>query len=553
MQNKKILNIVYLMAFTALAIFFVPKALAAYDCTVAYPGADSTSPFTYDSCCYSPTSAPTTEPYQGLYCRPDNAVVRKAGSNPPLCSAYTDVLTLATASRSGNKLGFNCFDGTINAQCRANYCKDSTNTCVAISGLACPGGLNRVQICPGGCGACKENYVYCVANLPANLPDETVSPTLSCVLKKDGSTFAANGGKTCAELGRDVLNPCTGECTSCPTGKTPSGRYTGVCVTFGERFLEVFADGLTWLGGQAWDPNGNGVADDFDKDGKAEMHAYDYSETGPTGLKDAFLKSDMSEVLNWNSSHLPPPLRWLLNNYNLCTVDADCVKAGYLCSEGGLCYNPNDGLGFACVNDSDCDITKGLVCDPTTKKCALPTGTTTGYTPCTLDTQCGAGGKCAAAGFCYMPINKDPCATNSDCNFLEGYVCNLLTLKCEIPTPNVNLTPQFVGVSAAAVNGNQGGYSAVDGICNTAYKGSHVCNSKEIINSYVIGATSLTGVIDIAWFNSAAPGNVTPAVNDCKGWANGSSNPFYANVWSFPLKSAGIRPCNSTNKFTCCK
>ena len=222
---------------------------------------------------------------------------------------------------------------------------------MAISGVACPSGLKRQQICPGGCGACNEDSVYCVNNVPTPIPNELTNPALACVLKKDGSTYAPNGGKTCAQLGRDVANACTGECTACPVGTTPSGREVGVCKTYGERFLEILSDGLAILGG----PNSDG--------------RYDYSVTGPVAINGIYVKSDASENLNWKSATLPPELKWLLKNYTLCTADSDC-GGGKLCSEGGYCYKSGISVGTACaVNSSDCD--KNQVCDMTSKKCVV--------------------------------------------------------------------------------------------------------------------------------------------------------------------------------------
>jgi hypothetical protein len=360
MQNKRIFLLSLIIPIAFLSVVFSPRVSAAYNpnssCSVSYPGTDSVSPFTYDNCCY-PSSA---EPYQGIYCRPDNSVVRKVGSNPPICSTYQEVLNLASSARSANLSGFNCFDGTPDSTCRANYCKNSSNTCVAISGVSCPAGLNRQQICPGGCGACGENFVYCVANIPTPIPNELTNPTLACIAKKDGSTYGPNGGKTCAQLGRDVANACTGACTDCPVGTTPSGREVGVCKTYGERFLEILADGLAILGG----PSGDG--------------RYDYSVTGPAAIKNIYVKSDNSESLNWNSSTLPAEIKWLLRNYNLCTTNADCVSPR-MCSESGFCYKPGAISGSSCTNDSDCDL--GQICNASGVCVASPPSPESNVTP----------------------------------------------------------------------------------------------------------------------------------------------------------------------------
>ena len=619
MQNKKIFLLSLILPIAFLAIFFVPKAFAAYDCAVAYPGSDSAVPasFTYDACCYPASS----EPYQGVYCRPDDSVVRKQGSNPPLCSTYAEVLTTATSARTADKFGFNCFSGTISSSCRANYCKDPAqgNKCVAINGTACPSNLNRSQICPGGCGQCTGGYTYCTVDpnvtgglSPTNLPNEVLNPTLSCSANLDGSTFGANAGKACAELGKNVLNPCTGECTGCPDGNTPSGRYLGVCVTYGARFLEIFDDGLTWLGGHIIDIDGDGKADDVDADGVPEDNAYDYSPTGPTGLKDTYLKSDIAWNLDWSNPDLPPGIKWLLTNLYTCKVDADCDShgSGMSCSASGLCYTPGY-TGYTCNSTSDCiKIDAGLVCDTNTKfcyysgggstsksctndsqcdwlygfvctdagVCGLPGGTVNNYYTCSTDANCssyGAGYKCSATGYCYNPNDGDGyvCDSNSDCDWLDGYICEcdlnvggtcIESGSCKVPTPKANMKAQFVGLTSTAYTGNLnglgGGYKEANDLCHSEVEtDSQVCTSMEIINSYAVSAiTTLNGATGMAWVNNGAPGYELTLSNDCGSWVK-SDVGSYGSVINFDRggtfvdDSFYIQTCKSAYKFACCK
>lgn len=570
MQNKS-LNTICITILSLVGLFLFSNATYAisdaeankFSCPLNY-GAGALQPFaTYKNvCCPTPKDVtPGGEPIDGKTCYDGGKVLRETSDAAvafcidPVGASASSVESIAKDVYTKNWKGFNCLRGTKDTTCRdSSYCKNSTGACQTFGGdsNSCVATKKRIVECDSSCSACLPNYTYCgLANnvcqkVKVGPNKEFDDVTLDTATKYPCSVFGAQA------------DPCTGVCL-CPTGYTYSGRQLGQCVPFFVRFSEIFEDGLTWLGGHPWDPNNDGTADDFDNDGVAEMHAYDYSETGPTGLKDVFMKTDMSEVLNWNSTHLPPPLKWLLSNYYLCTVDGDCTGVGQECSEGGICYTPAGAIGSNCPGgkDSECNVVNGLVCDSKTLKCTLPAGGSGGYTPCTLDSQCGVGGKCAVAGFCYMPVNKDVCATMSDCNFLEGYVCNLQTLKCEVPTPEVNLSPRIVGLTSTTYDGGLNGaatkgYAPADKLCNTAYAGSHICTSKEIINSYVVGATTLPAA-GVAWINSGAPGNVSPFVNDCKGWGNGANFPYFGTVWNFTLKAAGIQQCNFKKSFACCK
>jgi hypothetical protein len=112
----------------------------------------------------------------------------------------------------------------------------------------------------------------------------------------------------------------------------------------------------------------------------------------------------------------------------------------------------------------------------------------------------------------------------------------------------------FVGLTNSSnYNGNQTNYSTADSRCSTDHPGSHICTSKEIINSYVLNVNSINSYTEKAWINSGAPGNITPAVSDCKGWSDGAIFPYFGTIWNFSIKAAGIMSCNKTRFFACCK
>ncbi len=558
MQNKRF-KFRYLIALAFFAVpFLMPTAQAAYECNVDYTAGPAISSAALDACCY-PAAA---EPFGGISCRPEGTFLQQIGG-VVTCAEEASLVAKATSQKSNNRKYFSCFTGATPSTCRDNYCPQvGTGTCIVTTGTVCPAAKNRVNQCPGACGTCNQDSVYCP--IPVDGPKDPgfdVGPNyasaVSCQLKKYGPTTTnPNDPQSCSNQGKSVANFCTGECTGCAAGYTESGRNAGACIPFVQRFGEIFEDGLTWLGGYPYDPDGDGNADDFNNDGFVEEHAYDYSDTGPEGLQSVFLKSDMAETLNWNSQYLPKNIRWLLSNINLCTVDSDC-KVNQECAPGGICSTPAGGVGTNCGNDSDCDIVGGLQCNVTTGKCEIPggptnyyscnnTGDCTGYDPAMIcSTQTGG-------GFCYVPGNKATCTNNSFCDILAGYECDA-NGQCVIPTPEVNLLAKFVGLSTTAVTGNRGGYQAVDAICDAAYEKSHVCNSSELINSYAIGAEALVGETGIGWFNSAAPGNILPLVSDCKGWANEGDDPYYSTVWNFSIDASAIQPCSALKKFACCK
>lgn len=530
----------------------VPKAFAGvYDCTVAYPGSDSTDPFTYDACCYP--QGGDTEPYQGISCRPEGEILRTGSSTS--CVTKQSILDLADSARGQNRAGFNSLTGSVSSSCRGGYCKPSgSNVCQALTGNTCPAALNRQLVCPGGCGGCSEGYVYCVDNQPASLLDEAnpvVGVTPACQLEKDGSTYAPNGGATCASMGREVLNPCTGECTNCPEGRTLSGRTPGLCVSFAQRFIEIFADGFTSLGGKALDVGGVDLA-----------HIYSYgSITDPVNWSDTskpafygtvFTEVDQADHLNWSSPSVPDVIQNLLinNNYLFCDENYDCPD-DLICT-AGFCNNPgSDGEeGDACTNSSECNL--GLVCDMDTGMCVDLNDPNNTLTECSENDDClglGANFTCVN-GYCHDQSNGpgDACVNDSEC--AAGLMCvDLICVYNNLLVP-ISYFMDITGPSIGDVNPN--GYQSADDLCEGVIVDSHVCTAEEIINAYVMDADTLTGKTGLAWINNGPPGYVKYVTNDCNGW-NTNVSTIFGSVWSFTAHASFITPCNQNIPFACCK
>ncbi len=617
MQNKKIFLLSLILPITFLAVFFVPNAFAAYECTIQYDSNQNlngnnvsqpaaTTEALLNSCCYQAVD----EPYSGVSCRPINKFLQKLGG-AVVCETSVNLITKAESQQTNNRKTFNCFTGSTPNTCRAGWCP-SGGECEKDNGFSCPVGKNRVNICPGGCGSCNQDSVYCPSNVSTDagtcIGSLECSSAPSCNLKKYGPGITnPNDANSCVNQGKDVANFCTGECTGCSAGYTESGRSQGACIPFAQRFIEIFDDGLTWLGGHIIDIDGDGSADDIDGDGIVEDNAYDYSPTGPTGLSDTYLKSDVAWNLDWSNPDLPPGIKWLLTNLHTCKIDADCDSygSGMSCSASGLCFTPgytnyscNDNsdctkidasllcdtntnfcyysgggsTAKTCSSDSECDWLDGFVCTDA-GKCGLPGGISNNYYTCSTDANCssyGAGYKCSSNGYCYNPNDGDgyPCDSNSDCDWLDGYTCQcdfggggecITTGVCKIPTPEADLFSKFVGLTGNT-NGNVGGYAATDALCSAAIVGSHVCSSEEMISSYRSKTAALIGITGSAWINNGPPGYILYPNNDCTSiggtggaWTEGVSSKVFGPIWNFVREEFKVRTCNSTVPFACCK
>ena len=508
----KMFNRIPIIAVILFAVFaFMPQALAQdYTCN------SDVQPAELENCCYG--RYPSDEPLEGMACRPELEFMQKLGTNSPRCVDPADIMSgiRADANASGRK--FNCFTNQLTDTCTdAGQCLDpSQGKCVATGDSGTCNDQDRNTICGNTCGSCKSTFpIDCngqclsATGLPFTCSDSTRERKCdgSCGSCKDGYNECIIGGVAQCKLppsftcvNGTVPDKCTGECGTCPLGTTPSGMDKNrSCITYSERFVEILSYGLA-LYGQPNSVAANGT--------------YDYSVTANSPMSDIYLKSDVSEALNWNSTTLPPILDSLITNngissYITCSYcganqKCDCLGANQICSEGGLCYTPGNGVGASCVtNSSDCNL--GLFCD-STNHCS------------------------------------------SDLNDLPG----------------LGGAAKYVGTSlATAFNtafAQYTGYAGANTACNTAFAGSHVCTTDEIL--YIVN-TKPTSLTASGWINGGPPG--FPAVaNDCDAWSKKPGPPpggnlfapeaAYGRFWSVTDKAAYLKPCGQLNKpYLCCK
>jgi hypothetical protein len=518
----------------ALVLLLLPGTVsAAYDCLLNYGAGDAISDL--NACCHPQGGESAT--YQGQECRSGGEYLTNFdGLN---CSAPATIQTKANPAKTANKKFFNCWTGATSG-CRVGFCPDG-GTCKAVIAPDCTN-ATRNSYCPSGCGACVGEKVYCYDGDGDGVSDEfsyfprTFDDISNPLSPSYVSCQESLGVAACAAQWRTVKNPCTGECSGCPSGLVPSGWSEGSCISFTSRFAEILTYGLAVLGG----PSSDGV--------------YDYSSSTGGPISQVFLKADASQALDWSDETVPVTIQNLYaTNYYFCSVDGDCPAVDMTCTDGGLCITEGatGAAGQVCVNYSDCHL--GFICD-TSGKCADPEA---GLVACTTPGQvgtCVGGLSCGADLFCHdMTASPgDPCTSNAQCSD-EQFCNNDSTRVCESKDAGAPIGKSlFVGLTGA-VDGNEGSYQAVDALCATAHAGSHVCNSKEIIDSVVQSVTALTGVTTVGWINAAAPGNISPAVNDCKGWTNAGWSPYYGTVWNFTSNASGIQPCATSHPFACCK
>ncbi|QQR83437.1 hypothetical protein IPJ72_06650 [Candidatus Peregrinibacteria bacterium] len=417
-----------------------------YDCPVNYTGATNITQ--YAGCVY-PQGA-DSEPFKGVACQAEGDFLQVI-NGVPTCSTAAQIEALVNLAKSTNRKSFNALTGSIGAECRTGYCTVSgTNACAITTGTACPSNLNRVTLCPGSCGGCTENAVYCVNNQPSTVPNGS---TAACQLRKNGSTFAANGGQSCEALGRAVANPCTGECTACAAGFTPSGRSGQRCVSTGERFAEIFTDGLNAFGGQSVLLGSLTIDNAF-----AYGTLGDNRTTNSTNSTDyygsTFLEADQADHLNWASTSVPGFIFHLAARDGLiaCDQSGQC-PSGQVCT-AGLCNNPSATSGSACTNSSQCPL--GFACTSgTCSDVRNPNGT---LAACVEDNDC-SGGRVCARGYCHSQTGgiNNACAADQDC--AGGLLCESGTNICR-PNPYFTLTTGGGGSSVWNQNGSDINYTS---------------------------------------------------------------------------------------------
>jgi hypothetical protein len=112
----------------------------------------------------------------------------------------------------------------------------------------------------------------------------------------------------------------------------------------------------------------------------------------------------------------------------------------------------------------------------------------------------------------------------------------------------------YVTSTPVTYNGNQGGYSAVNAMCDALVTGSHVCTAEEILQTINSGNSASIPNSTTLWINNGPPGYTTNA-NDCIGWTNAASTSF-APVWVKLASGDGfgaLERCNASRSYACCK
>lgn len=111
----------------------------------------------------------------------------------------------------------------------------------------------------------------------------------------------------------------------------------------------------------------------------------------------------------------------------------------------------------------------------------------------------------------------------------------------------------FSGITSLTYDGNQGGYSGANALCNAEYTGSHVCNDKEI--AYLRDSGTAFGVTGNYWFNANHTGYPLVLSNDCNGWT--TTTGAYGNYWDFTQMIPLMAACDVSGAFkmafACCK
>jgi len=602
--------IFYLIIFIFPFVFF-GSAYAAYDCTIQYSNTTTagasdlglaplqiggTAASDLDKCCYYAD-------WKGQDCSAQfDATGKHKYTNRASgigCFTADEIINKAIDAKKVNLKMLQCDSNTSYfspTNCRAGYCGDSGSCqpgidCSTVT-CACSTSTNRSPLCDGHCGSCKNDYVYCKNDETGALTESSPGKNDAdvCIAIKYGPKKADNSypsstedKESCQAKGLTLLNPCLGIC-GCPEGKTLSGRDSVVgCIPYSQRFVQIFEDGLTLLGGKPMPISRKA-------DGSAQLtlsNAYSYGSLNdkPANLADlkdpskegfygrAFVEVDQADNLNWSSPTVPAVIQGMLAGagYQFCGPGGTCpastvggTSVQLICA-AGLCVNPTIGtkntngsgvLGSICSSSSQCNL--GLLCDTKTLTCVNPASPQNELKACPNgDSDCALeanGATSCVLGYCHNQAKGAgaACTSTSDKECAAGFICSASKI-CVLAT---DTTARFVGLSETAVQGQQSttgtGYTTADSACNSAFQGSHVCFSSEIINSILASVPALNGVTASAWINAAAPGNTTPYVSDCAGWSTKAAG-NWATLWNFTSKKAAIQACFVALKFACCQ
>lgn len=513
------------------------------------------------SCCFP--KSPDVETYKGQECRADSAdgveyFLTNYSGEGLTCSSDESggsIMTRIYSAIAGHRAKFNCFTGGVD-DCypSATYC-EAGGGCIKRTKPECTE-PTRQDVCPGGCGACQSDKVHCEGDIEYFNPGWDIN----------GDPIACETTRQyCTEPGQTTANYCTGACEpGCGTGYTLSGdpKNSG-CVTFKERFSQIFDDGLTVLGGR-----------NYLLGGVELLNTYVYGSLGDQPTSDdpsksefygkMFVEVDQADHLNWSSPSVPGPLRGLITGSDLFFCDSNySCPTPQICT-AGICNRPGvDGdLYSPCNNSSGCNL--GLVC--LDGQCADPNNPNDTLTACSYDDSCNSSFTCVQ-GYCHGDVVEGgDCSANGDTDCMAGLVCT----ADDICVP-YNLAPPpvyFMGFSNGldnlgnppfnyVFNSNLAGYSDANGKCDAVYKDTHVCTVEEILTIFNTNPDNLIGIEGEGWINGGPPG-YTANANDCRAWQvsalHADAPSYYGRYWDFNLNEAWLRRCTYDQlPFACCK
>jgi len=114
----------------------------------------------------------------------------------------------------------------------------------------------------------------------------------------------------------------------------------------------------------------------------------------------------------------------------------------------------------------------------------------------------------------------------------------------------------FAGHTGPYYNGDNGGYDNANAICNTAYDGSHICTTEDILRIINSGNVNSIPTTTIGYWIVNGPPAYKANANDCVGFTT-SSSAMLGNVWikppEYPNSFGILRHCNQEHQFACCK
>lgn len=514
MKYRNLFSLALLLGITAFAVGFSAEVRAVtpsdYLCDVNYSGSGVVGGL--DSCCYPIGS--DNEPYRGVSCRNEGLYLQELGQDRAVvCTDAATLLGIASSQRSLNRKAFNCFNGATPSACRDGYCDD--NGVCKQSGAVCPSANNRVSLCPSGCGPCETGHVYCPGpgfDTPTDPgidpgPDFSGAPVCRLIdYGPGGGIQSESDSGSCRSQGRDLANPCTGECTDCAAGFTLSGRSLGMCIPFAQRFIEIYQDGLTPIGGKR-----------LTFEGILHENTYLYGKTGDPVSADAtrpeffgslLLEADSSDHLDWSSSTIPGPLAGLISGrYQFCDTAADCPATGTPVCKSGLCYNAAAGIGDSCTIDSNCDV--GLICSGAGICVDI-------LKPCSSDAECDAGLVCKG-NYCVPPDGGPFTEDDPQVDALDpGQWCVAdatgTKIDCDQPSPAGGADSDWnETISPGNVVRNTGNVGV--GTPAPTFK-FHTVGNARITGSTAIGATAVaSGLSSVAMAGGNASGTSSAAIS----------------------------------------